>query len=58
MKYKGALYGKVGKTYFPLQETSEDFDMMKKALKEIKNFDETSEYDDPGQIAIEALSKL
>lgn len=58
MEYKGKLYGKVGDSTFPLQHTTEHFELMQKALEEIKNFDETSEYDDPGQIAIQALNKL
>lgn len=29
MKYKGPLFGKIGKSYFPLIETSEDFDKLK-----------------------------
>lgn len=35
MEYKGPLYGKVGRTYFPLQETSEDFDKLKSDFKEL-----------------------
>lgn len=34
MKYEGKLYGKVGKTYFPLMNTSEDFDKIKELLIE------------------------
>lgn len=26
MKYKGKLYGKVGKSYLPLEETTKDFE--------------------------------
>lgn len=26
MEYKGQLYGKLGKTYFPMEATSDDFD--------------------------------
>lgn len=43
MEYKGELYGKVGKSYFPLQETSEDFDSMKKALQEFVSAVENEE---------------
>lgn len=35
MEYHGKLYGKLGNSYFPLQETSDDVDKMKNALKEI-----------------------
>lgn len=31
MEYKGKLYGKVGKSYFPLIETAEDFENLKVA---------------------------
>lgn len=34
MKYEGKLYGKVGKTYFPLEATSEQFDTIKELLIE------------------------
>jgi hypothetical protein len=37
MKYEGKLYGKVGKVYFPLEETSEDFDMIKELLVESRD---------------------
>lgn len=33
MEYKGKLYGKVHKSYFPLIETTEDFDRLKEAEK-------------------------
>lgn len=29
MQYRGKLYGKVGKHYFPLEESSDDFDKLK-----------------------------
>lgn len=34
MKYEGKLYGKVGKAYFPLEATSEQFDTIKELLIE------------------------
>ena len=34
MEYQGKLYGKVGKSYFPLEATSEDFDNLQNKLKE------------------------
>lgn len=41
MEYKGNLYGKVGKSYFPLMKSADDVDKMesdnKKMLKELKN---------------------
>lgn len=41
MEYKGTLYGKVGKSYFPLVKTAEQVDKMesdnKQMLKELKN---------------------
>lgn len=36
MEYNGKLYGKVGKTYFPLLETTEDFDKIKSDAKKLK----------------------
>jgi len=35
MEYKGKLYGKVGKHYFPLEATSNDFDNMQKQNTEM-----------------------
>lgn len=35
MEYQGKLYGKVGKSYFPLIETTEDFDNLKKEKDEL-----------------------
>jgi len=32
MEYKGKLYGKVGKSYFPLEGTTDDWDAMVKQL--------------------------
>ncbi len=37
MKYTGKLYGKVSNTYYPLQETSEDFKKMKNRIKNLEN---------------------
>ena len=34
MEYQGKLYGKVGKSYFPLEATLEDFDNLQNKLKE------------------------
>jgi len=33
MEYKGKLYGKIGKYYFPLEQTAEDIDNMKKLIE-------------------------
>ena len=33
MKYEGKLYGRVGKHYFPLEATSEQFDQYVELLK-------------------------
>jgi len=35
MEYKGKLYGKVGKHYFPLEATSNDFDNLQKQNTEM-----------------------
>jgi hypothetical protein len=37
MRYEGKLYGKVGKHYFPLEATSEDFDKNKELLKKSRD---------------------
>lgn len=37
MNYKGKLYGKVRDVYYPLIETSEDFEKMKNRINELKN---------------------
>jgi hypothetical protein len=37
MKYKGKLYGKVGKHYFPLEATSHDVDMRMELLRESRD---------------------
>ncbi len=37
MEYHGKLYGKAGKTYFQLLETSEDVDNLKKENAELKD---------------------
>lgn len=37
MKYEGKLYGKVGKVYFPLEATAEDFDNNEILLKEARD---------------------
>lgn len=36
MQYKGKLYGKVGKKYFDLDKTADDFDDMEKELAYLK----------------------
>jgi hypothetical protein len=36
MEYKGKLYGKVGKSYFPLVLTTEDIDTMELELKALR----------------------
>ena len=36
MNYEGKLYGKVEKIYFPLIETTKDYDDMKQQIKELK----------------------
>lgn len=64
MEYQGKLYGKVGKKYFPLIETTEDIDRlkaenakMKAALAHIKNWDDeaSEEFGDPGEYAAHVL---
>jgi hypothetical protein len=37
MKYEGKLYGRVGKHYFPLEATSDDFDNALLLLKEARD---------------------
>ena len=36
MEYKGKLYGRVGKNYFPLIETTEDIEALKQQIKDLK----------------------
>ena len=36
MEYKGQLFGKVGKTYFPLIKTAEDVDLLESENKSLK----------------------
>lgn len=36
MEYKGKLYGKVHKTYFPLEATTEEWDAMVKRIAELE----------------------
>lgn len=36
MEYKGKLYGKVGKSYFPLLHTSDDYDNLVKRVAELE----------------------
>ena len=36
MEYSGKLFGKVGKSYFPLEATTEDFDGLKNANELLK----------------------
>ena len=36
MEYKGHLFGKVGKHYFPLMATSEDFENLQNRVKELE----------------------
>lgn len=35
MKYTGPLYGKIGRRFVPLKQTSEDVDRMEEALRRI-----------------------
>lgn len=74
MEYKGKLYGKVGKSYFPLEATKEDFEGFKngneflkqklqvaeKALNDILKWQEDvdGDWDYPETIASNALEKL
>lgn len=37
MEYKGQLFGKVGKSYFPLIKTSEDVDKLEKQHSQMLN---------------------
>lgn len=36
MEYSGKLYGKVGSQYFPLMETTEDVETLKKRIAELE----------------------
>lgn len=36
MEYKGKLYGKVNKSYFPLEATTEDFEALEKRVAELE----------------------
>ena len=74
MEYKGKLYGKVNRTYFPLEATTEDFEglqngneilkrklqVAEKALNNIINWQEDvdGEWYYPETIASVALEKL
>lgn len=66
MEYKGKLYGKVGKTYFPMVETAEDFDKLKQehaemaeALKSLTNlFAKEYDEDSIGGIKISKAKEL
>lgn len=66
MEYKGKLYGKVYKSYFPLLETTEDIDRLKnlnaellEALKDtykvLKNLREI--YNDQGSLNVDARAQ-
>lgn len=64
MEYNGKLFGKVGRTYFPIEETTEDIEILKKklenaekALRDITKWDDDYEqlWGDPGERAQEAL---
>ena len=37
MEYKGGLYGKVGKIYFPLCATAEEYDLMVQRISELQS---------------------
>ena len=74
MEYKGKLYGKVHKSYFPLEATTDDFEALQtniellkkklqvaeKALNDIVKWDDDLEYEwgDPGERASRCLEKL
>lgn len=36
MEYQGKLYGKINNSWFPLQETTEDFHRLEKEVKRLK----------------------
>lgn len=36
MEYKGKLYGKVGKSYFPLYATTDDWDALQKRVSDLE----------------------
>lgn len=36
MEYKGKLYGKVHKSYFPLEATTEDWDALKNRITQLE----------------------
>jgi len=57
MEYSGKLFGKVGKRYFPLLDTTDDVDNLKKLLRETvmrahfalpENDEDAKWFDDPG----------
>lgn len=74
MEYEGKLYGKVGKSYFPLEDSTEDVDGLKnnnellkqklqvaeKALNGILKWqqDVDGDWDYPETIASNALEKM
>ena len=37
MEYKGKLYGKVNKSYFPLEATTDDFEALQTNIELLKN---------------------
>jgi hypothetical protein len=72
MEYKGKLYGKVGNCYFPLENTTDDFDSLQKsnnlflealtkiAKWNINGLDESGMYnslDEITDVAIEAIKQ-
>ena len=74
MEYKGKLYGKVHKSYFPLEATTDDFEALQtniellkkklqvaeKALNDIVKWDDDleDEWGDPSERASRCLEKL
>lgn len=36
MEYEGKLYGKAGKIYFPMEETTQDVDNLKSRIKDLE----------------------
>lgn len=74
MEYSGKLYGKVDDSYFPLHETTEDYEALQKkvaeleskikkttkTLLEIAGWDDDLEdrWGDPGELAANCLKNL
>ena len=56
MEYQGKLYGKVGKHYFPMMQTTEDFDNLEKQRDEL--IDQLKKWIDGCELQTEHFSEL